>query len=96
MIVLWYLARQKDERQQKEIDHLRDEVTNKTDVLFKKHDADAAELQQLKLQIASQHYVKGELDNKFDKLETSFREGMQAMGQKFDKLADAILKDKSP
>lgn len=78
--VLWFLLRQKDAAQAEQIK-----------LLFAKHDQDAAELQALKLQIASQHYVKGELDQKFDKLETAFREGLETLGQKFDHLSAVLI-----
>jgi hypothetical protein len=78
--VVWYLLRTKDEAQGKAIE-----------LLFSKHDADYAELQALKLQIASQHYVKGELDHKFDKLEGAFRDGFTSLGTKFDRLGDVLV-----
>ena len=78
--VVWYLLRQKDEQHSEQIK-----------LLFKKHDEDASELAALKLQIASQHYVKSELDLKFDKLEHAFRDGFNALGNKFDKLGEALL-----
>lgn len=78
--VVWYLLRQKDEQQGEQIK-----------LLFKKHDEDAKELEALKLQIASQHYVKSELDLKFDKLESAFRDGFNALGNKFDKLGEALI-----
>lgn len=77
--VLWWLLRQKDAAQSRQID-----------LLFSKHDEDAKALQDLRVQIASQHYVKSELDNKFDRLETTFREGFGSLGKKFDKLSDAL------
>lgn len=78
--VLWWLLRSKDAEQ-----------AEKIKLLFEKHDEDYAELQALKLQIASQHYVKGELDTKFDKLEVTFRDGFLALGTKFDTLSNALL-----
>lgn len=78
--VVWYLLRQKDARQQAAID-----------LLFQKHDVDSKELQDLKLQIASQHYVKGELDTKFDKLEGAFRDGFASLGLKFDNLGQVLV-----
>jgi hypothetical protein len=78
--ILWYLLRQKDEQQAEQIK-----------LLFKKHDDDAKELETLKLQIAQQHYVKGELDAKFDKLEHAFRDGFATLGAKFDKLGETLI-----
>jgi len=59
--------------------------------LFDKHDADAARLHDLEIKIAANHYVKPELDNKFDKLEGAFTSGIAQLGAKFDMLANAIL-----
>ena len=78
--VVWYLLRQKDDQQAEAIA-----------LLFKKHDEDYAELQALKLQIASQHYVKGELDDKFDRLESAFRSGFAELGAKFDRLGETLV-----
>lgn len=78
-VVMWYLLRQKDQQQ-------ADSIA----LLFKKHDEDYAELQALKLQIASHYYVKSELDVKFDRLETAFNNGFNTLGLKFDKLGDAL------
>jgi len=78
--VLWFLLQQKDIKQQKDID-----------LLWLKHDADAAELNQLKLQIASQHYVKGELDSKFDRMEQTFRAGFKDLGAKVDQLTAVLI-----
>ena len=80
-IVLWYLLQQKDVKQQKDIE-----------MLWQKHDVDAKELENLKLQIASQHYVKTELDSKFDRMEETFRAGFKDLGTKVDSLTSALLK----
>lgn len=62
------------------------------DLLFLKHDEDAQKLQDLELKIAQRHYVKEELDMKFDKLEKAFTEGFKALGDKFDKLSDRLMR----
>ena len=80
LAIIGYLLQQKDASQQASIN-----------LLFQKHDADVKELEALKLQIASQHYVKGELDARFDKLEGAFREGFTSLGTKFDRLGDVLL-----
>lgn len=67
--VLWFLLRQKDAKQ-------GDEIA----LLFKKHDEDAKRLQELELDIARRHYVKDELDSRFDRLENSIRESMRELG----------------
>lgn len=80
-VALWYLLTQKDAKQQKDIE-----------LLWQKHDADAKELDMLKLQIASRHYEKNELDNKFDRMEETFRSGFKDLGSKVDTLTNALLK----
>jgi hypothetical protein len=79
--VLWYLLRQKDDKQAGEIQ-----------LLFKKHDQDAEELKQLRLKIAEDHYKRGELDTRFDKLEGTIKSSFGDLGSKFDKLSEALLK----
>lgn len=77
--VLWWLLRQKDAAQAKQID-----------LLFQKHDEDAKALQELRVEIAKTHYVKDELDAKFERLEGAFRDGFSQLGQKFDRLSEAL------
>ena len=79
-IVVWHFLRQKDIAQQASID-----------VLFKKHDADAKELADLKLQIASRHYEKSELDAKLDRLLATVQDSQREMSAKLDRLSDALL-----
>lgn len=61
------------------------------DLLFEKHDADVQRLQELELKIAQKHYVKEELDVKFDRLETAFTVGMKSLGDKFDSLSARLI-----
>lgn len=75
------LLKMKDAAQAKQID-----------LLFDKHDEDAKKLADLELKIAQNHYVKGELDTKFDKLERAFVEGFKALGDKFDKLSTTLMR----
>ena len=87
--VLWFLLRKKDEAQEQHIcaqDH-------QIEILFTKHDQDADRLTELELKIAEKHYLKTELDTKFDKLENALREEFKSMGLKFDNLANALLKN---
>ncbi len=77
----WFL-RSKDEFQAKQIA-----------LLFVKHDEDAKALQDLRIQIASNHYVKQELDSRFDKLEAAFSAGFKTLGEKFDRLADRLAQN---
>lgn len=78
-IVGWLLAN-KDAKQSKEID-----------LLFKKHDEDAAALASLRLEIAKEHYLKHELDARFQSLESVFRVGMNDLGTKFDRLSEVLI-----
>ena len=78
--VVAYLLRQKDEEQAKSIA-----------LLFKKHDEDVEKLKVLELKVATDHYIKPELDAKFDKMETTFRLGFESLGSKFDKLTDILV-----
>ena len=79
-VALWYLLTQKDIKQQKDID-----------LLWQKHDADAKELENLKLQIASQHYVKSELDSKFDRMDTTMKDGFANLGDQVKDLSRTLL-----
>jgi len=67
-------------------------------LLFIKHDDDVDRLVQLEQRISREHYVKGELDNRFQRLEDAFSKGFNDLGNKLDKLAtiltDHMLKDK--
>lgn len=78
--VLWYLLRQKDAHQEEQIK-----------LLFKKHDDDASALQELRLQIAEGHYKKGELDAKFERLDTTIRDSFKELGGKFDELSKTLI-----
>jgi len=82
-----YLLNKKDSSQEKEIAELK----STTQLLFKKHDDDVAALQSLQLQIAKEHYLKHELDQRFLSLETAFKDGMRDLGHKFDKLTDILV-----
>jgi len=77
--VLGYLLSQKDAKQAEEIA-----------LLFKKHDADVAELIQLRIQIASNHYERGELDRKFDKLDATITAGFQDLGRDIKDMTKAL------
>ncbi len=75
-----YFLRQKDAEQGQKIDKL-----------FQIHDKDVEKLAALELKIASDHYIKPELDAKFDKMETTFRVGFETLGGKFDKLTEILV-----
>lgn len=78
-IIGWFL-RQKDEQQAKSIA-----------LLFQKHDDDAANLANLRLEIAKEHYLKHELDARFLSLEHTFKTGMSDLGAKFDRLSEVLV-----
>lgn len=63
--------------------------------LLSKHEADARELAELRERIAREHYVKQEMDNKFDKLERAFTDGLKDLGLKFDRLGEIIARHQS-
>lgn len=100
-----YLLNKKDAAQEKEIEALKAAQKEQLDalreliaatqaqiaLLFKKHDDDVAALQALQLQIAKEHYLKHELDQRFMSLENAFKEGMEDLGHKFDKLTDILV-----
>lgn len=75
-----YLLRQKDEEQAKSIA-----------LLFKKHDEDSERLNKFELKIAQEHYIKPELDVRFEKLENAFKQGFETLGSKFDKLTEILV-----
>lgn len=78
-IVGWFL-RAKDSAQEKQIS-----------ALWEKHDEDVRSLQELRERIAREHYVKAELDMRFQRLEDAFRDGFRDMGDKLDKISSLLL-----
>lgn len=81
MTVIWFLLRQKDAKQEGQIN-----------TLFEKHDIDAQRLQDLELEIAKHHYERPALDSRFERLENSIKEGLNELGGKFDRLSEALMK----
>ena len=79
--IVGFFLRQKDDKQAKEIA-----------LLFKKSDENAAAHGSLRLEIAKEHYMKGELDTRFAHLERTFKEGFDTLGKKFDDLSIALLR----
>lgn len=78
--IIGFFLRQKDEAQAKQIS-----------TLWAKHDEDAMALSELKERIAREHYVKAELDARFQRLEDAFRTGFNELGGKLDKLTDVMV-----
>jgi tRNA C32,U32 (ribose-2'-O)-methylase TrmJ len=89
--VIAYFLRQKDEKQQHEMEHMREMLQKQISVLFVKHDEDALKLAELKERIAKEHYMKNELDNRFDRMENSFRNGFNDISGKLDKLTSVMM-----
>ena len=77
--VLWYLYKKKEDK--------TDEALK---MLWNKHDSDAQALQDLKLSVIAEHYKKGELDNKFNKLEHTIEKSLSELGCKFDRLSEIL------
>ncbi len=82
-IVVWWLLRNKDAKQEEAIK-----------LLFEKHDEDSKRLDDFQLEIAKYHYVKPELDAKFDKLEVAIKSSMDTLGKKFDRLSEVLIRNK--
>lgn len=78
--IIGFFLRQKDEAQGKQIS-----------ALWLKHDEDAAALADLKERIPREHYVKTELDARFQRLEDAFQRGFQELGSKIDKLSEVLI-----
>ena len=100
--VLWYLLRQKDDNQERKINEnaatskkelldLESQIQTSVALLFKKHDEDEKALNSFELQIARTHYIKDELDVKFNKLELSFKESFKEVQIKLDKVIDILV-----
>lgn len=73
------------------VDLVWEHCRNESIQLWAKHELDVRELQDLRERIAREHYVKQELDQKFDKLELAFTAGFRDLGQRFDKLSEALM-----
>lgn len=78
-VIAWFL-RSKDEAQARQIA-----------LLFSKHDEDAARLADLEIRIAKEHYLKHELDQRFDRVETAVKTGLLDVGTKIDKLTQTMI-----
>lgn len=78
-IIGWFL-RSKDEAQEKQIT-----------ALWTKHDEDVRKLEELQLHVAKEHYIKAELDQKFDRMEATFKHGFESLGKQFSDLAKILV-----
>ena len=91
MAVLWWLLRHKDAQQQREISDMKEQHSKDVQMLLEKHSEDVERLRDLELTIAKTHYVKTELDHKFDKLEGSIRTGLNDLGNKLDTFGEKVV-----
>lgn len=82
-----YLLNKKDSAQEEKIKTQGEAIK----LLFKKHDDDAAALVLLQRQIDKEHYVKPELDARFQSLESTFREGFASLKSEFRELAQILI-----
>lgn len=78
--IIGYLLKRKDDDQMHQI----------TD-LYSKHHEDADRLHKVELKLASDHYVKSEMDGKFDKMENVMKHGFDSLGTKFDVLSATLV-----
>jgi len=89
-----YLLNKKDASQEQQLTALKDlneKLQKQIDLLFKKHDDDVAALNSLQLQIAKEHYLKHELDQRFQSLETTFRQGFDGLSTEFKGLSRILI-----
>jgi len=78
--VMWWLLRQKDEKQEAELKQL-----------WLKHDEDAKQLQELRVKLAEEHYPKRELDMRFEQINSTMTHGFEAIGNKLDILSQTMI-----
>lgn len=78
--ILGWLLANKDAKQAQEIA-----------LLFKKHDDDAAALASLRVEIAKEHYLKHELDSRFQSLQDTFKDEIRGLGRQFDHLSSTLI-----
>lgn len=85
-VVMWWLIRSKV----RQIELL-------IDTLFKRHDIDVEKLQNFRIEVAGAHYVKPELDAKFDRMEKLFTDSLNSLnttirdlGNKIDRYTESL------
>lgn len=91
LVLFWYLLKQKDYLQEKKIESLEAKISSEVKLLQLKHENNIKELAELRVQIADGHYKKNELDEKFIEIKESIRDSFNVLGNKFDKLSDALM-----
>lgn len=90
--VLWFFIRQRWDSQDASIKALREALAKEVELLWEKHHEDASKLNDLELHVAREHYVRTELDQRFDRLDTTFREGFREMTTEFRALSSVLIK----
>ena len=78
--VLGWLLSNKDAKQADELK-----------LLFKKHDEDVAELTNLRIKIAEQHYQKPELDAKFNDINATLKSGFLGLEASIKEMAKSFM-----
>lgn len=81
--IIGYLLNRKDQTQSGQIN-----------LLFAKHDQDVKDLQELRVKLAENHYSKHELDDRINRMETAFREGIKSLNDKMDKILSMMIENK--
>lgn len=88
--VLWYLLRQKDAKQGDEIAEIRRSHKDDIDTLYKLHHKDAERLTAFELEIAKNHYPKGDLDKRFEQLDITIKAGFTSLGGDIKEMTKAL------
>ena len=88
--LIGWLLKDKDAKQEGVLTSHKEQI----ELLFTKHDVDAKDLQEMRVMLAQEHYRKPELDSKFDRLDKSITDGLNAISVKVDKLTEAVMAGK--
>lgn len=78
--VLWWMMKEKDKATQRNIEKLWEE-----------HEKDAKRLQEVELEIAKHHYIKSELDEKFDELKIEIKDGLHNLSEQLKSFTSATI-----
>lgn len=89
--LVWWLLRSRAAKAEVEFAEHKTQIKAVLDLLWSKHDEDVLRLQALELRIASEHYVKRELDDKFDRLDNTFRQGMGELSADIKALSKTMV-----
>ena len=100
--VVWWLLKDKDAKQSKEMDVMKAEykqitanlevkIDRENKILWDKHDEDAAALRKLERQLDTEHYPKREIDPKFAELNNTMKSGFAELGSQVAVLSQTLL-----